>query len=482
MSKVQEIKQLITQRLFQKIKQVEGVISVTLVGSFCDRDDLSVISDIDTIVICDKLDQELYNRCIESVGELSGADLGFPDKKLHINPTFGPLKFDTDELIVVHLMIYDVAAHRDHVLKSPFTCYDWERSQVHEGPSLAQIYPVLQLQPRDFTQARRGIQNYLEDLERGVMSYRRYSFEDGKVEQVLEHKKLDARHQGEYAFHIVKNLVANYSKMICQQNLPPDDQLLLRWRELLPDCAWFIPHFEDLEKIKLQRGVNFPTDTIELVKRFINSFEESFRKQWESPGSIHHFCRHAATPLNDGSFLGQARNPGISNPQDISPLDCQYRKLFSSPLLRARESAERLAPNMEVDKQPLLMEINYGKAEGLSYAQLVEQYPEIAEAWKRGEDPSFPEGENSEMVRTRIDNYLQQLASVAGPSLNLSHNVVLRSLVGKLYQVAKEEQFKITIPHLLPLELIQREHRWYPNLSHAAKARITDSLIAYCHE
>ena len=39
-------------------------------------------------------------------------------------------------------MYYDIEAHKNHVIESPFTCYDWERSKSYIGKSLREIYPV----------------------------------------------------------------------------------------------------------------------------------------------------------------------------------------------------------------------------------------------------------------------------------------------------------------------------------------------------
>lgn len=61
-----ETKKKLVAQLNKKLLSIEGVISITLVGSFVDKNDLSGISDIDTIVICKKLDKSIFNKCIES--------------------------------------------------------------------------------------------------------------------------------------------------------------------------------------------------------------------------------------------------------------------------------------------------------------------------------------------------------------------------------------------------------------------------------
>ena len=58
--KIEKIKENIRQKLFQTLGKINGVVSVTLVGSFVDKEDLTGISDIDTVVICKSLDKKLF--------------------------------------------------------------------------------------------------------------------------------------------------------------------------------------------------------------------------------------------------------------------------------------------------------------------------------------------------------------------------------------------------------------------------------------
>ena len=57
------LKQPFAREIFQRLTAIPGVLSVTFVGSFCDRQDLSGISDIDVVVICESLEMELFNHC-----------------------------------------------------------------------------------------------------------------------------------------------------------------------------------------------------------------------------------------------------------------------------------------------------------------------------------------------------------------------------------------------------------------------------------
>ena len=211
-------KQRLQHELVSRLMSIPSVLSVTLVGSFVDREDIYGVSDIYTIVICQKLNESIFNQCIETTQQIPLNECGFQEYRLQINSTFGPLKFDEPKLIVVHLMVYDIEGHYKHAITSPFTCLDWERSPAIHGKALQEIFPVGRLQPRDFGDARRGLDNYLEDIGNGSISFREYSFEDEQISEIKKQHPLDDRHQGEYAFHIVRNLLLNHLKLLHNDN------------------------------------------------------------------------------------------------------------------------------------------------------------------------------------------------------------------------------------------------------------------------
>ena len=101
---------------------------------------------------------------------------GLEHLKIFINPTFGPLKFNNKENIVFHTMIYDVHSHINHVNKSPFTCFEWERSSHYIGKSLKEVFPVGKIQLVDFLKSRRSINSYLNNIKENYIFYQKYFF------------------------------------------------------------------------------------------------------------------------------------------------------------------------------------------------------------------------------------------------------------------------------------------------------------------
>jgi len=117
--------------------------NVTIVGSLEEKK-ISDVADIDIVIVANQLTKDLYQQIINHAHKIDLKSIGI-DLKPKLNPTFGPLKFDEEDSIVLHLMIYDVESHKQHVINSPFTCFDWERSNKYVGKKLEEIFPVIGL-------------------------------------------------------------------------------------------------------------------------------------------------------------------------------------------------------------------------------------------------------------------------------------------------------------------------------------------------
>ena len=462
--------------IVRALQQIPGIRSVTFTGSFVEKEGLAGISDIDVVVVVEPLSQTSFNAIRAAMASISPAELGLPEHRLIINDTFGPLKLDTPGTVVLHLMIYDAACHREHVLKSPFTCLDWERSPYYVGSSLRAIYPVLALQPRQFWEVRRSLTNYIEDIAAGTISFRRHHFDGATRSETLERLPLDRRHQGEYAFHIVRNLIGNYSKLILKQNHHLNETALLDfWSHHLPGCREFSDWFAKLCDIKQARQSDFPADTPDRTREFLAAFARVLQEIWSVRATRHLFIRHAPTELNDGTFLGQRRDPPISVAP--GPLAATPPKVFVSPALRCRQTAAALAPDATIEIDDRLHEIDYGKAEGLRFSELSDLYPEISTGWNQGEDPAFPLGENTAAVAARLDSFLNELP--LQPSLVVTHNVTLRCLLGSCLGLSPSCWHRIPVAHLEQFEVLRLNGASYLNLLPVQIAGISDALAGH---
>ena len=474
-----EIKKKIKTALFDKLIKIDKVISVTIVGSFVDCDDLSGISDIDTIIICDYLDKDIFNKCVNSARDLDLEKCGVNNYELKINSTFGPLKFDKPKLAVIHLMIYDISGHINHVINSPFTCYDWQRSKDFVGLSLENIFPVGILQPRDFNEARRSTDNYLSDLKKKSITYREYDLINNHLVQKEKHAFFDKKHKGEFAYHIVKNLIINYFKLDNKKNiLLSNDRIKNEIHRFFNDkkAKYHTEKFMIISKIKEKRQSNFPKNTVEWAEQFIEEFKNIIYYDWKDAIKLN-FIRHFKTNLNDGSYLGQGRDPSLDEEKVLKIQTQSSEIIYSSPLKRCLQTANLFYRDNCIIKDDRLLEFNYGDAEGLTYDDLSSKYPRVISDWNNGKDPHFPNGENTGDVLNRLLFFMDDLSKKChdekeGPISIFTHNGILRCLIGNLFQIQKRDWFKIVIPHGIPLEVLYKNERFYPNISRSLLRKI----------
>lgn len=476
-----KIKRSIKDSIFKKLSHFENIISVTLVGSFIDRKNLNGISDIDTVVVCRNLTKNFFNDCKKSIREIDVGLLGLEGYSLRINDAFGPLKFDGNNLVVIHLMVYDVKGHIQHTIKSPFTCFDWERSKVYQGLMLKQIHPVGLLQPRDFQEVRRSLSNYIEDLNKGSISFRTYEFSSKRVREKVAYKELDRKHLGEYAFHIYKNIAMNYSKLIARKNIKIDHFKVKEFLKSLKSQYDYVYEYENLRSIKIQKMDNFPFKSKEIVNDFITQFSLKIKKDWNASNKII-FLRHHKTSLNNGIFLGQKLNPGIINKTKLFKINQEKVKfVYSSPLKRSMETAKIYFKKTKIISDPLLLEIDYGESEGLDYDDLKKQYPFLIDEWNKGRDCKFPNGENYKNVLNRVLSFTRRLSKSMihndkSTAVIVTHNCVLRSIVGHFFNFDMKIWHKLDIPYGIPLEFLLFNQKYYPNIQRKTLGQIFKNL------
>ena len=85
-------------------------------------------------------------------------------------------------------------------------------------------------------------------------------------------------------------------------------------------------------------------------------------------------------------------------------------RIVASPMLRAVETAQILANGRPVELDERLRELDYGRWEGLTYADIDAHDPELRARWEH--DPAAthsPGGESGDDVAARVLNFLVDL-------------------------------------------------------------------------
>ncbi len=470
MLEISRIKNRIKSVFLSKVSSIEGIISISFVGSFETSIDISLISDIDIILIVDQLSESKFLEIREAANSITGTEIGLNDYSIKLNMTFGPLKLNDEKTAVFHLMIYDINGHRKHVIESPFTCLDWECFPAVFGKNLSEIYPSFGVQIDDIFSSRRSLSSYLEDYKNQSITYREYDFTIKPYGEKKVKYNLDERHRIEYVYHIIKFLQINLIKILFQENKRYSiDELKSKFSTLHKSFATHADFLGELHDWKYNKS-SVPESLFERLNQFVldlNNWLENLDLRGVS------FIRHAKTPLNDGSFLGIRRDPSIINSNNAQ--ENEFDVVYTGTLKRTIETG--LLFNSKFNFQdPLLNEIDYGDAEGLKIEELNQLYPEIVEAWKRNEDPNFPHGESQSDVLQRLNQFLLKGFEGESPAV-VTHNIVLRALIGDAYKQPIHRWFRLNPGHLEAINFSIYENKLLPFFNKEQRIRFKDEFV-----
>lgn len=471
-------KKIISNKIKKILFENKNVISVSIVGSLNDNKKLKNIGDIDVVLILNKLNKQDFNRCNNSIlGQKKFFEEKFK-KKLLINNTFGPVKFDYSKFIVIHLMIYDISSHIHHVKNSPFTCFDWERSNNFIGKSLKEIYSVNSLTLYDFFESRRSPSDYLSDLSKNKISYRKYNFKKRTYSLIKKYHKISENQKIEFYKHIIKNLITNLYKLENNINSPPT--LINEKKLFLKVTINNNKLYQDYIKIKNHRINKFSlNNNSNIVKEFIFFFNSYIGKIKQKKNII--FKRHNKTKLNDGSFFGQGRDASIISKKINKNLSNKnFFICFSSPSKRAIETANLYINKKRLEINNNLKEIDYGLAEGLSLKELNIHFPNIAKKWSKFKDAKFPAGENNQDVLKRVNLFLNFLLNyskgINGNILVITHNVFLRCLFGYYFNIPRYKWHKLEVDYNDYYQFIIQNKKIIINISRKKLNKIIKNL------
>tara|TARA_A100001035_G_scaffold278144_1_gene276452 strand:+ start:2349 stop:3773 length:1425 start_codon:yes stop_codon:yes gene_type:complete len=468
--------ELLIKTIFDVLKENSDIVSSTVVGSINSMD-LEKISDIDIIVIVKKIDIRIINSIKSS---LTNIDLNKLDieKKIFINDTFGPLKFDNKNNLVLHLMIYDHNLHIQHVENSPFTCFDWERSENFTGYSLSEISSVHKLMLNDFVSSRRGTKEYIEDISKNRISYRKYESQNGELVQVKTYYDLDERHAIEFAYHIIYNSISNLLKVNFNKNIKFEfSDFMQVWSDEYEELyGKYNKIFSKLYYLKLNKEIE-KLDIVEIVGNFLKDFDFIVNEYLKKSKKII-LIRHLKTNLNDGRFLGSENEIDIIENQDVSlelkNFNFSNFEIYTSPSNRCIQTINKLklgSYNVSDD----LKEINYGKADGLFFDEVIDQYKYISDSIEKEDDFKFPEGENNTMVYERIEKFL---STSNQNSALFTHQGVIRCMIGFSLEIPITKWYLINVPHGYPIQFIELNSKYLLNTDRKTFSEIMKNFNA----
>ncbi len=123
--------------------------------------------------------------------------------------------------------------------------------------------------------------------------------------------------------------------------------------------------------------------------------------------------------------------------------------LWCSPYLRARQTAGPIADKLALDCRVVddLKEVDFGRWESMTFAQIRAADPELVAVWATMEDEfSFPDGETLKDFKRRVESVAEEISDNDCNHLALiSHGGVIRRLICRLTGWAANDYLKIDI-------------------------------------
>jgi len=325
----------------------------------------------------------------------------------------------------------------------------------------------------------------MNDLRSGKISFRKYSFDKG-VSQEIFYKDMDDKDRFEFSFHIFRFCMVNFLKLYTHKNryFSVEEMMKKYFRTFEKNSKKYVGHIKKLQEYKLKNV--FPqwrSYDEEIVREFLEDFKEQFESYFSKGSKRVYFLRHQKTRLNKkDEFIGQKTDPTIEkvNPKIVAKLKNIFSKdykVISSPLKRTVQSAELFSEDVILEDD--LKEIDYGEVDGRDLTYLKKNFPNIIKLWSSGKDPRFPGGENQEEVVERVSSFIGKIIhSEKGNYAVFTHNVFIRCLLGKTFDVPMSEWYRIKVDYLEPLEfLVTRDNKFYVNLNEDQIRKIFKDFI-----
>lgn len=133
-------------------------------------------------------------------------------------------------------------------------------------------------------------------------------------------------------------------------------------------------------------------------------------------------------------------------------------RVFSSPALRARETAQTL--NVSFEPAPLLADCDYGRWAGLSIVALQQSEPDALVAWMTRPEEAPHGGETIAALHERVALWMKDLPRLGGHTIAVTHATVIRAAIVKALQTPISSFWHIDIEPLATVCMTSNGSRW----------------------
>jgi len=162
------------------------------------------------------------------------------------------------------------------------------------------------------------------------------------------------------------------------------------------------------------------------------------------------FCGQIDPPLNDAGNRQAAQVAAEVASRGIA-------RICSSPLLRARQTAEHIErlSSLAIESHSGLCEIGFGAWEGLLWPEIEARWPQEAGLWVE-EFPyrRAPQGESYAEFCSRVDGCVASIiAAVQWPTAIVTHRGVMLRVLTRFFGCSEQQAREMTAPYCAKVEM-----------------------------
>jgi broad specificity phosphatase PhoE len=171
-------------------------------------------------------------------------------------------------------------------------------------------------------------------------------------------------------------------------------------------------------------------------------------------------CHATTRALRAATFGGDDTldEPGRAAAERLAGSLGHVDRCWSSPALRARETATALGLTAEVDER--LRDCDFGRWTGLRFQQVLLREPRKLVSWIRKPESAPHGGETIPKVLERVSAWMAERARDQGHTVAVTHSAVIRAAIIHVIQAELPSFWRIDVLPLSRTDLRTNGRRW----------------------
>ncbi len=171
-------------------------------------------------------------------------------------------------------------------------------------------------------------------------------------------------------------------------------------------------------------------------------------------------CHSTTRDLRSATFGGDdgLDDVGLRKAQALAGALGPVDKVWMSPSLRTRQTAEAMGLTGEVDER--LRDCDYGRWTGLKFQQLLLKEPRKLVSWIKNPSGAPHGGESIPQVMERVGSWIDERVRDKGHTVAVTHAVVIRAAIVHVIGAGLPSFWKIDVLPLSATDLRTNGRRW----------------------